>query len=455
METAENNSIVFDPGTASEKQKRFFLARAPFIAYGGAKGGGKTWAVRVKAVGGAICNPGLRVLIMRRTYPELEENHIGPLLRMVPPEIGSYMATTRRTTFFNGSTIKFGHWAGELSELEYQGQEFDWIFIDEATQFTERAFNYLKGCLRGVSPYQKRMYLTCNPGGVGHAWVKRLFIDRDYRRSENPEENEAPEDYVFIPATVEDNVFLLKSSPHYLKMLSQMPENVRRAYRYGDWDALGGSYFSELRRDTHTFAPMRIPRHWRRYRAMDYGLDMLAVLWIAVDGEGRSWVYREWTQPRLIVRQAAAGILERTLPGEEVEATFAPPDLWSTQKDTGRTMEEIFRSGGVPLTRADNSRVQGHMLIKDMLALRPDGRPGLMISTDCKRLLADMTAIQADEENPGDAAKTPHEVTHTVDALRYYCVSRVAPAEEPRTEAEEAAADPFWGGEPSGEYLMY
>ncbi len=449
--------VVFDPGRASEKQKRFFLARAPFIAYGGAKGGGKTWAVRTKAVGGAIVNPGLRVLIMRRTYPELEENHIGPIVRLVPPEIGSYLTTTRRMSFFNGSSIKFGHWSGELSELEYQGQEFDWIFIDEATQFTERSFNYLKGCLRGVSPYDKRMYLTCNPGGVGHAWVKRLFIDRDYRRSAaNPEENEDPADYIFIPATVEDNKFLLDSSPHYLRMLSQMPENVRRAYRYGDWDALGGSYFAELRREVHTFEPMRIPPHWRRYRAIDYGLDMLAALWIAVDEEGRSWVYREWTRSGLIVRDAAAGILERTLPDETVDATFAPPDLWSTQKDTGRTMEEIFRSSGVPLVKADNSRVQGHMLIKDMLAPRRDGRPGLLISRSCGRLLSDLAAIQADEDNPSDAAREPHEVTHTVDALRYYCVSRVAPADRPRWEREEEwTADPILGGEPDMDYLMY
>lgn len=453
--TDTDNDKIFDPGQASEKQKRFFMARAPFIAYGGAKGGGKTWAVRVKAVGGAIMNPGLRVLIMRRTYPELEENHIGPILRMVPPELGSYQAATRRMTFFNGSTVKFGHWQGELSELEYQGQEFDWIFIDEATQFTQRSFNYLKGCLRGTSPYDKRMYLTCNPGGVGHAWVKRLFIDRDYRQNaDNPEENEDPADYVFIPATVEDNRFLLRSSPHYLKMLSQMPENVRMAYRYGDWDALGGSYFDEFRRDKHTFPSWRIPEHWRRYRALDYGLDMLAVLWIAVDEEGRSWVYREWTREKLIVRDAAAGILERTLPGEAIEATFAPPDLWSTQKDTGRTMEEIFRSVGVPLTRADNGRVQGHMLVKDMLADRADGRPGLLISESCKRLISDLTAIQADADNPGDAAKSPHEVTHTVDALRYYCVSRVAPAERPGAEREEAA-EPVLGGEPDRDYLFY
>ncbi len=451
----EEGSVLWDPGEASARQREFFMARAPFIAYGGAKGGGKTWAVRVKAVGGALMNPGLRVLIMRRTYPELEENHIGPIVRTVPPEIGSYVAATRRMTFFNGSSVKFGHWAGEVSELEYQGQEFDWIFIDEATQFTERSFNYLKGCLRGVSPFDKRMYLTCNPGGVGHTWVKRLFIDRDYRRGGDPEGDEDPKDYVFIPATVEDNKFLLKSSPHYLKMLSQMPENVRRAYRYGDWDALGGSYFSELRRDRHMYEPFRIPAHWRRYRAMDYGLDMLAVLWVAVDEDGRSFVYREWTKEKLIVRDAARGILERTLPGEEIDATFAPPDLWSTQKDTGRTMEEIFRENGVALTRADNSRVQGHMLVKDMLASREDGRPGLLISRDCSRLFADMTAIQADGDNPNDAAKEPHEVTHTVDALRYYCVSRTAPADPPRSgEEEELPEFSFLGGEPGRGYLL-
>lgn len=447
---------IWDLGTANEKQMRFFLARTPFIAYGGAKGGGKTWAVRTKAVGGAAVNPGIRILIMRRTYPELEENHIGPIVRSVPREVADYNATGRRLTFFNGSSVKFGHWQGELSELEYQGQEFDWIFIDEATQFTERAFNYLKGCLRGVSPYDKRLYLTCNPGGVGHSWVKRLFIDRDYRTgSANPEENEDPADYTFIPATVEDNRYLLERSPMYMRMLSQMPENVRRAMRYGDWDALAGSYFSELRRERHCFEPFDIPAHWRRYRALDYGLDMLAVLWAAVDEDGRSWVYREWTQPGLIVRDAAAGILQRTPPGEEICATFAPPDLWSRQKDSGRTMEEIFAASGVALTKADNDRVQGHMMVKDMLSPREDGRPGLLISSDCRRLLRDMAAIQADTENPGDAAREPHELTHTVDALRYYCVSRTAAAERPRERPEETEDDDLFGGEATEEYLNY
>lgn len=112
----------------------------------------------------------------------MEENHIRPIVKMVPPALASYNATTHLMTFHNGSTIKFGHWSGDASEDEYNGLEYDWIFIDEATQFSERSFNFLGGCLRGVNQFPKRMYLTCNPGGVGHRWVKRLFIDRQFKQ---------------------------------------------------------------------------------------------------------------------------------------------------------------------------------------------------------------------------------------------------------------------------------
>lgn len=157
--------IIWDPGEANPKQLEFYMSRTTYTAYGGAKGGGKTHAVRIKAIGGAITNAGIKILIMRRTYPELEENHIRPIVKMVPPEIASYNATTHLMTFSNGSTIKFGHWQDEASEDEYNGLEYDWIFIDEATQFTERAFQFLGGCMRGVNSFPKRMYLTCNPGG--------------------------------------------------------------------------------------------------------------------------------------------------------------------------------------------------------------------------------------------------------------------------------------------------
>lgn len=337
--------LEWNPGEANPKQKLFFASRKLYTGYGGAKGGGKTWAVRTKALLGAYNYPGIRILVMRRTYPELQSNHIEPMIKLIRPELASYNGSLHTVYFVNGSVIHFGHWAGEESELEYNGQEYDWIFIDEATQFTWRAFQFIGGLLRGVNDFPKRMYITCNPGGVGHRWVKRLFIDREYISGrENTEENENPDDYTFIPATVEDNTALLKSSPGYLRMLSAMPENLRKAYRYGDWDSLGGNYFPELREDVHVVPAFQIPRHWKRYRAFDYGLDMFACAWFAVDEQGRSWMYREFSQSGLIVQEAARAMRERTLPGERIEVTFAPPDMWSRQKDSGRTMAELFWS---------------------------------------------------------------------------------------------------------------
>ncbi len=454
--SAGTKLIEWNPGVANEKQKQFFNSKTLYTAYGGAKGGGKSWAVRVLAGYGAFRYEGIRILILRATYNELEQNHILPMQKLIPSELYSYNGTSHIMTFYNGSTIKFGHWSGEQSEQEYQGIEYDWIFIDEATQFTERTFNYLGGCLRGVSNIPKRMYLTCNPGGVGHRWVKRLFIDKRYKTNcENPEENENPDDYTFIFATVEDNFAIMNGSPTYLRQLASMPENVRRAYRYGDWEAIGGNYFPELSEATHVRKPFKIPNNWIIYRSFDYGLDMFAAHWYAVDTDGRAWCFREFNEKGLIVQEAAARLRDHTLPVERVSATYAPPDMWNRQKDTGKTMAELFMLNHVGIIKAENNRVQGHMMIKDMLAPMPlndsyvkqlysqNGEqppkmlPGLMFFSNCENTIKDLIDIQADEVNPNDCAKEPHDLTHNVDSIRYFCVSRVIRAEEERGEQEQ------------------
>lgn len=267
---------------------------------------------------------------------------------------------------------------------------------------------------------------------IGHAWVKRLFIDKKYRSDpDNPEATENPDDYLFIPATVDDNKFLMESSPGYVRNLAQMPEDLRRAYRYGDWDAIeGGSYFNEFNEKLHTCASFKIPDNWKRYRSFDYGLDKFACFWWAVDEDGRAWCYREYCRSGLIVQDAAQAIREHTLPGENIVTTYAPPDMWNRQKDTGRTMAELFISNGIPITKSDNNRVQGHMMIKEMLAPTklkdpfvrkmyeasgnvPETLPGMIFFKNCKEVLEDLPAIQHDDNNPNDCAKEPHEVTHT------------------------------------------
>lgn len=404
-------------GEPNPKQKAFFAAKEKYVAYGGARGGGKSWAVRMKAIDSALRYPGLRELIVRRTYPELEHSIIWPTLatlRSQEPPLGIYRAMKRTVEFENGSTIRFGHLAaGNLGE--YLGQEYDRIFLDEATQFTEREFRMMAATLRGTLKVPRRMYLTCNPGGVGHQWVKRLFVDRRFKGREKPEE------YRFIPATVEDNKALLAASPEYLETLELLPEDIRRGHRYGDWGVFAGQYFSEFDPRLHVGKLGPPKPEWTLYRGIDYGLDMLACVWFGMDSGGRMYVYREVQEPGLVVSEAARLIRELTPAGENVLATAAPPDLWSTQKDSGRTMENLFAQGGVPLVRVSSARVAGWIAIKERLRPGSDGAPGLVIDESCRGLIENLQALRYSERNPSDCDVKPHAITHICDALRYGC----------------------------------
>ena len=412
------------------KQMEFFLARARFVAYGGARGGGKSWAIRQKAKLLALHYPGIRILLLRRTFPELRENHILPLCSELNG-VARYKENDKAFTFYNSSRLIFGYCAGEGDVTQYQGQEYDIIFLDEATQFTEYQFSALTACLRGANPFPKRMYLTCNPGGVGHGWVKRLFVDRAFKPGEDPG------DYVFIPARAADNPALIQADPGYLNMLNNLPDGLRQAWRDGSWEVFAGRYFPEFSKQTHVVSPRTLPPDWRRYRVFDYGLDMLACYWAAIDPQGRIWVYRELCQSGMIVSEAAKAIREMTPPVERIRCTVAPPDLWSAQKDSGRTMAELFAANGVALVKASNSRVQGWMAMKEFLKQRADGAPGLVIFPDCQRLIRDLEVVQHDRKNPSDVAGTPHEYTHSPDAIRYLCAFRTGDAREQPTEVRE------------------
>lgn len=451
--------LTLELGDLNPKQKKFCQARSRYVAYGGARGGGKTHVLRLKAIMGAMAYPGIRILIIRREYPELEQTVIIPMRKMIPGELAVYNGTMHMFSFANGSIIKFGHY-GSGDDLEYQGQEYDWIFMDEATQFTEDQFLILGACLRGASAIPRRMYLTCNPGGVGHFWVKRLFVTRDYRGTER----EA--DYTFIPATVHDNPQLMEHSPEYVRQLELLPEDRREAWLNGDWDAMSGIFFPEVQRKTHVIPDFwRIPAEWRKYRAFDYGLDMLACLWIAQDYNGRSYVYRETRRSGLIVSEAARLMLDLTPPGEQISATIAPPDMWNRQKDTGKSMADIFMENGVGIIPASNSRVQGWMALKEALKpmCSPTDRPGLLLCESCKGLYNDLTSIQHDERKPEDCATEPHDITHAPDALRYYAVTRLMAAsmpagDEPPELGQERLTDydaEMTGGDMDEGYLNY
>ena len=428
------------------KQIEFFKSRARYTAYGGARGGGKSWAARMKAVLLCLNYAGIQILLLRRTLKDLRDNHVIPLQKLLRTEnkdkIATYKVQEKEFLFANGSRLVLGYCDNESDVLQYQGQAYDVIFMEEATQFTEFMFQTLTESNRSsglcTQKFNPRMYLTCNPGGVGHMWFKRLFIDRNYQNKERPE------DYVFIQSLVYENKYLMENDADYVRVLENLPETRKRAMLYGDWDIFEGQYFNEFSRDIHVIEPIEIPKHWKRYVAFDYGLDMFACLWFARDTEGKAYVYREIHEPNKIISEAAQ--LYKEYNGDDkIEFIYAPRDLWNRRQETGKSVADIFYENGVTLTKTSVDRVDGWMATKEWLKVfnTRDEQTGeekrdsnLKIFRNCNHLIQYLPQVQIDEKNPNDVATEPHYLTHICDALRYFCVNFTNPAEEPKSERE-------------------
>ena len=381
---------------------------------------------RVKAILLALYYPGIQILLLRRSYGELLENHVIPLQKELKSKqkdkIATWTSQEKVFVFPNGSRIKLGYCDTEADVLQYQGQAYEAIFLEEATHFTEFQFNCLKEsnrlsgqCKKVIKP---RMYLTCNPGGVGHVWVKRLFIDKDY----NDKEEES--DYVFIPALVYENEYIMKNDTDYVKALESLPEDRKKAMLYGDWDIFEGQFFTEFKREVHVIEPFKIPNDWYIYFTMDYGLDKLAGYWIAVDYNNNAYVFREVYDSNLLVSQARDKIKEMT--NEDVYMYLAPPDLWNRHKETGKSTADIFAEGNVTLYKTNNDRIQGWLQMKEWLKPYKDEQgcttAKLKIFNTCKNLIRCLPQVQHDAKRVGDIANEPHELTHSVDAIRGFCV---------------------------------
>ncbi len=409
-------------GRPNEKQQKFFDSRTRFTAYGGARGGGKSWALRRKLVAMCLRYEGIRCLLVRRTLPELKTNHVIPFLR----EYGAlleYSETERAVKFANGSRIYLGFCACDRDALRYQGQEYDVIAIDEATQMSEYRFSVFKACLRGTSSFPRRMYLTCNPGGIGHAWVKRLFVDRLYRSDENPE------DYTFIQALVFDNEVLIASDPEYVSSLRSLPDKLRDAWLYGSWNVFEGQFFPEFDTSRHVCETSDVPSNVSCFTAIDYGFDMLAALLLCTDGDGNIYVIRERCVSGLTLGEAAREVAELCR-GYPVQLAVCSPDLWNRRQDSGKSGFEIMQavSGMPPMVSADDRRIQGWRVLREYLGAH-DNSPTLKICRCCEELIRCLPLLLFDSSRPEDASSEPHSVTHAPEALRYAVMSRIMPPE--------------------------
>jgi len=415
----EHVQSVHIPGVPNERQKLFFASRARFTAYGGARGGGKSWALRRKLCAMCLRYPELRCLLVRRSYAELKSNHVMPFLKEYGALV-SYRESDKCLAFDNGSRIFLGFCGCDRDVLRYQGQEYDVIAIDEATQLSEYQFSIFKACLRGVGHVPRRMYLTCNPGGIGHAYVKRLFVDREFREGENPA------DYAFIPAMVYDNPVLTEADPDYVHSLESLPDRLRDAWLYGRWDVFEGQFFAEFDPRVHVCERGEIPRELTYFCAVDYGFDRLVVLVLGADAEGRLYVVAEHAQSGLTLREAGEAIADTCRP-YRVDYVVASPDLWNRRQDTGRSGFELMSAalGMPPMRPADDRRIAGWRVLRDYLSHR-DGEPRLRICRSCDELIHCLPSLLYDSVRREDAASEPHAVTHAPEALRYAVMSRAA-----------------------------
>ena len=294
----------------SPRQQCFLTAKTRHVGFGGARGGGKSWSVRTKAKLLALRYGGIRILIVRRTYPELINNHIRILCTELSG-IAAYHDRDKLISFPNGSIIQFSYCDRDSDLDRLQGVEYDVIFLDEATQLSEYQMKTITACLRGVNDFPKRIYYTCNPGGQGHQYIKRIFIDKKYRDGEDAS------DYTFIQSLVTDNQALMKMQPDYIKQLEALPPKLREAWLYGRWDIFEGQFFEEFRlepdaakcaeagispeqaraqgRWTHVIPAFDLNtgdrRSWTIYRSYDFGYAKpFSCAWWAVDHDGT--IYR-------------------------------------------------------------------------------------------------------------------------------------------------------------------
>ena len=433
------NQTVLNLGSPSEKQRAFFLAKENVVAFGGARGGGKSWAVRIKAVLLCLKHGGIKVMIVRKTYPELQENHILPLMALLrcglPDQVAHYSDSKKHILFPNGSRILFRYCDKDGDTQRFQGTEVDVLFVDEATQQTEQTIRELSACVRGTGDFPRRIYYTCNPGGPGHGWVKRLFIDRKFR------EGERPSDYRFIQSLVTDNAALLEKDPGYVNRLKALPSKLRRAWLEGDWNIFEGQFFEDFRDDpahygdglyTHVIEPFEIPQSWRIYRSFDWGYAKpFSCGWWAVDNDGRLYRILElygctepdkglkWDPDRVFTRIHEIESEHRWLKDKTITG-IADPAIFEAQ--TGESIAQRAARHQVYFSPGDHKRLPGWMQVHYRLAFDEGGKPGLYIFKNCADTVRTLPSLLYDKYKPEDLDTTGED--HAADEIRYLCMAR-------------------------------
>lgn len=424
-------SSVYQP---SERQRVFHSCPADIILFGGAAGGGKSEALLWEAFIQCLELPGNRALLLRRSFPELNRSLIQRSLQKFPRQLGKYVASEKSWHFINGSILEFGYCERENDVYQYQSAEYGFIGFDELTHFTYPQWDYLvnsrlRSALPGAWP---RVRAASNPGNVGHAWVKEMFIDG--KQSDTVWTDERGRRLAFIPAKVTDNPWIVKYDPGYIKRLDSLDEKWRRALRDGDWDVFAGQFFDMWDPDIHVVPYFEPPRHWPRYRAMDWGFAKpYSIGWYAVNpATNQLYRYRELYgyggKPNEGSRESAEQVARKVKEIEHFNGEFgligpADPACWTSSGHTGPTIADTFLENGVTFVRADNERINGWAQCRNRLATElenPRNGPGFIVADTCTHFIRTVPSLVHSESRPEDLDTEGED--HVADEWRYMCM---------------------------------
>ena len=463
---------------AFPRQEQFHQSDAKYRLFGGAAGPGKSKALLMEAILQADENPGANTLVLRRTFPELEQSLLLYFRRDVPRELyRSFNESKHVVTWHNGSTTRFGYCQNESDVYQYQGAEFLFIGIDELTLFTLRQWQFLTSRNRcpipGTTP---KMAGATNPGNIGHAWVKALWIDKvPAPGMDNPAAYD-PADYDFIAARVSDNPIYAQDE-NYLKTLRALPTHLKRAFLDGDWEVFAGQYFDNFDYARHVIRAEQLDwkAWWPRWISIDWGFEHpAAIYWHAAipneaKGPHRVISYREWVTHRTSPRELAREIVRRSVHSETSEASLAretagassrtpqisashssatpekieaiclSPDAFARRTDEAsiaEQMRDIFAAAGLPHPiPADDDRIGGWMLMYQMLGAgarrgpQVDGESSVgdvswLLTENCVELIRTLPNLVRDPARVEDIEKMDGD--DPADAARYGLKSRYA-----------------------------